>query len=162
MKHLDIRVILRSLLLKRWHKDAKTSFLLPDLNIHKSYIERELVEMSRYGSLNWDANLMNFYASKVKSSYLHSKEEMARLIATFKEEYENRSISNIDTEPRSSEHRHNPNIIKDMVIVKLKSHEFIEVLEKPYLDMPKLHLLGLGYVVYVLVLAMILTVQQLT
>ena len=65
---------------------------LLDLNILHFDTQQELVEMSKYGSLNLDANLMNFYASKVESSYLHAKKEMARLTVTFKQAYENRSL----------------------------------------------------------------------
>ena len=41
--------------------------------------------MSRYDSLNSDANLMNFYASKVDSSFKLVKDEMVRLTTLFKE-----------------------------------------------------------------------------
>ena len=45
---------------------------------------------------------------------------------------------------------------------KLKVHECREVIEKAFLEIPQFHELGLGYVGYILVLAMInVTVQQL-
>ena len=60
---------------------------------------------------------MNFYASKVESSYLCAKED--RLTAVC----ENRYISNIDTQSRSSGHHDNPNIIKDTVVIKTKGSQ---------------------------------------
>ena len=64
---------------------------------------------------------MNFYASKIESSYLCAKEEMARLTVTFKKAYDNRSIGNIDTKhPHLMGIVHNPNNIRGLVIVKTK------------------------------------------
>ena len=73
--------------------------------------------MSRYDSLNSDANLMNFYASKVDSSFKLVKDEMARLNQGG---IENMSIQNRDGQVRSSGYRENPNIIKSLKIVKTK------------------------------------------
>ena len=51
--------------------------------------------MSRYGSLNSDTQMMNYYASKVKSSYKIAKEEIARLTAMFKDAFHaNSSMTN--------------------------------------------------------------------
>ena len=119
MKHLDIRIIPTSLILPRWCKDAKTSsanFSTPQADDN----QRLLVEMSRYGSLNSDANLMNFYASKVESSFKLAKDEIARLTTLFKDMFENMPTQNEDSQGPVRGHRHNPNIIRDPRIVKTK------------------------------------------
>ena len=119
MKHLDTRIIPRSLILPRWCKDAKTSitnFSTPQADKN----QRQLVEMSQYGSLNSDSKLMNFYASKVESSFKLAKDELARLTAQFKEAFENISTQTEDSKEWAGGHRQNPNIIRDPRVVKTK------------------------------------------
>ena len=76
MKYLNIRHIPTSLIMKRWCKDAKSEsplLLPPPFNN-----QTEIFEMSRYGSLNFDAQMMTYYASNLESSY---KIQRMRLIA---------------------------------------------------------------------------------
>ena len=53
--------------MKRWCKDAKSE--APLQHPQPSDNQREVFEMSKYDSLNSDAQMMNYYASKVESSY---------------------------------------------------------------------------------------------
>ena len=76
--------------------------------------------MSRYGSLNSYANLMNFYALKLEGSFKLAKDEMVRLTTMFKAVFENMSTQNGDSQVRLSGHRQNTNIIKGPKIVKTK------------------------------------------
>ena len=83
MKNMNIRVTLRSLLLPRWRKDAKSSLSLLDLIIKSLTLNES------------DTNLMNFCMFRVEISYMYAKKEITRLTASFKEAYENRPIHNI-------------------------------------------------------------------
>ena len=65
LANIFIRHIPSSQIIKRWCKDAKSKALL--LLPQPSDNQKELFEMSRYGFLNSDANMMNYYASKVES-----------------------------------------------------------------------------------------------
>ena len=120
MKHVDIRVTPRSLLLKRWRKDANNASQLAIQHTQARDTQRELVEMSRYGSLKSSANLMNFYASKVESSFNIAKEERAKFTAAFKEAHETQLKSDDAMQCTTYGHHANPNIIRDPVIVRSK------------------------------------------
>ena len=82
-KFLNIRHILSSLIMKRWCKDAKSKF--PLQHPQPADYQRELYEMSRCNSLNSDAQMMNYYASKLESSYMIAKDEIARLTTMFRD-----------------------------------------------------------------------------
>ena len=79
--------------MKRLCKDAKSK--APLQHPQPSDNQREVFEMSKYDSLNSDAQMMNYYASKVESSYKIAKEEIARLTAMFKDAFHaNSSMTN--------------------------------------------------------------------
>ena len=63
---------------------------------------------------------MNFYATKVESSFNIAKEEMAKLTVAFKEAYKTRLESNDATQWTTFRHHANPNIIRNHVIVRSK------------------------------------------
>ena len=71
--------------------------------------------MARYGALNSETNMMNFYASRVERSYFTAKKKIARLTAMFKTTYESNNINNNSS---LSRHQNNPNIIKDPVVMR--------------------------------------------
>ncbi|PON56561.1 hypothetical protein TorRG33x02_296110 [Trema orientale] len=76
--------------------------------------------MSRYGSLTSDCALMNFYASRLESSFKYAKSEIARLTNFFKHEYEQIPLRSNDDHVILCRHCDNPNIIRDPVKVKTK------------------------------------------
>ena len=82
------------------------------------------MELSKYDSLNYGANLMNFYASKVESSSKLAKDKMTRLIALFKEAFANRPIENGESQVRSGGQREYLNIIKDPMVVKTEGSSY--------------------------------------
>ena len=93
IKFLNIRHILDSLIIKRLCKDAKSEspLLLPEPSDNQT----ELFEMSRYDSLNSDAQMMNYYASKLECSHKIANDEITLLTAMFKAAFqENSSIIN--------------------------------------------------------------------
>uniref|UniRef100_A0A803PK85 CCHC-type domain-containing protein n=1 Tax=Cannabis sativa TaxID=3483 RepID=A0A803PK85_CANSA len=109
MKICWVRIIPNSLLLKRWSIDAKTIDEDTELNP---------CEYARYGALNSDANMMNYYASQSTTHYNIAKEEIARLTTMFKEGFEIGESSCSAPAPRS--YRDNPNIIQDPTRVRTK------------------------------------------
>ena len=80
--------------------------------------------MSRYGSLNSDAQMMNYYVSKLESSYKITKDEIAHLTAMFKDSLEG-NFSTINTSQITpGSFCTNPNIIRDPIVVQTKgSHQ---------------------------------------
>ena len=80
---------------------------------------------------------MNFYTSKVESSFsiAKKKKEMAKLTVAFKEAYKTQLGSNTATQLTASKHHENPNIIRDLVIVRSKGPLPHGVIEKALVDL---------------------------
>ncbi|XP_062100670.1 protein FAR1-RELATED SEQUENCE 1-like [Humulus lupulus] len=115
MKSYCVRIIPNSLLLKRWSLHAKSHSKNMEIS---QPIQEESVhcEMSRFGALNSDVTMMNFYASKSPQYYNTAKEEIARLTAIFKEGIDIQGVSQGTSTRRS--YRENPNIMQDPVRVR--------------------------------------------
>ncbi|XP_062089404.1 protein FAR1-RELATED SEQUENCE 5-like [Humulus lupulus] len=117
MKSCCVRIIPNSLLLKRWSLHAKSH---PENMEISQPIQEESVhcEMSRFGALNSDATMMNFYASKSPQYFNTAKEEISRLTAIFKEGMDIQGVSQGTSTRRS--YRENPNIMQEPVRVRTK------------------------------------------
>ena len=76
--------------------------------------------MSRFGSLNSDAQMMNYYASKLESSYMIAKDEIARLTTMFRDAFHASSSSTNNTQANPSTFCNNCNIIMDPIVVRTK------------------------------------------
>ena len=63
--------------------------------------------------------MMAYYASKLESSYMIAKDEIARLTAMFKDAF-HANYSTNTTHVNTSRFHTNPNIIMDLVIVRKK------------------------------------------
>ena len=83
--------------------------------------------MARYGALNSETNMMNFYASRVERSYFTAKKKIARLTAMFKTTYKSNNINNNSS---LSGHQNNPNIIKDPVVMRTNGSSNSRQLER--------------------------------
>ena len=116
-----------SLFIKRWCKDAKSTSHAQ--NNGSSNQQDDLIQMSRYDSLNTNTNLMNYCASKVEISFYTAKNEIARLTAMFKKACEMKS--NHNSNYCTSSYHNNPNIIKDLVIVRTKGVGNSGITRKP-------------------------------
>ncbi|XP_062113927.1 protein FAR-RED ELONGATED HYPOCOTYL 3-like [Humulus lupulus] len=117
MKSCCVRIIPNSLLLKQWSIHAKSE----DENTEETQATDEHTvqcEMSRFGVLNLDATMMNFYASKSPIYFKTTKNEISRLTIIFKEGFEiHRDANNTH---RTCTYRDNPNIIQDPIRVRTK------------------------------------------
>uniref|UniRef100_A0A803NUB1 Protein FAR1-RELATED SEQUENCE n=1 Tax=Cannabis sativa TaxID=3483 RepID=A0A803NUB1_CANSA len=109
-----------SLIFKRWTNDVKLTTLTTSNEVGSTE-QDELIQMVRYGSLNSDTNLLNFYASKLDNSFAYVKNEIARLTAYCKNAFDQTS-SNQDGQASESSrgHQDNPNIVRDPINVKTK------------------------------------------
>ena len=87
-------------------KDAKfTSYIQINGSSNK---QDDLIQMARYDLLNIETNLMNYYASKVETSFYTTKNEIARLTVMFKEACE--MSSNQDSNHCTSSYSNNPTL----------------------------------------------------
>ncbi|PON80105.1 hypothetical protein PanWU01x14_005550 [Parasponia andersonii] len=68
----------------------------------------------------FDCTLMNFYTSRLKSSFKYAKSEIVRLTSFFKHEYKQISLRSNDDHVILGRHHDNPNIIRDLVNVQTK------------------------------------------
>ena len=114
MKFLNIRHIPSSLIMKIWYKDTKSKspLLLPQ----PSNNQIKLFKMSRYGSLNSGAQMMNYYPSKVESSYKIAKDEIAHLTTMFKDAFQVNSSTINPNQVTLGMFCTNPNIIRTLLL----------------------------------------------
>ena len=64
--------------------------------------------------------MMNYYTSKLESSYMIAKEEIAQLTARFKDAFHRNSTTTNTNQINIGTFRTNPNIIIDPVVVRTK------------------------------------------
>ncbi|PON48695.1 hypothetical protein PanWU01x14_235720 [Parasponia andersonii] len=87
--------------------------------------QEESIQLCRYGALNSDANMINYYASKVESSYKTVKNEIARLTVIFKDTFETNSTNNNHTQRASTNYKSNPDIVRDSIVVRAKGTSYV-------------------------------------
>ena len=76
--------------------------------------------MSKYNSLNFDAKMMNYYTSKLESLYKIAKDEIAHLVAMFKDALQGNSLIINTSQITPGMFHINLNIIRDPVVVWTK------------------------------------------
>ncbi|KAL5543437.1 hypothetical protein UlMin_007221 [Ulmus minor] len=118
MKNLDLQHIPPTLIKKRFTVRAKegvTDFVVPP-----SYQDvPQVIEMSRFGTLNSLATHMNSLAAKLDSSYNIAKDKMRELILQFQlalEEQQDPASSDIPNERSSTSRR----LVRDPIIIRTK------------------------------------------
>uniref|UniRef100_A0A803PHZ8 Protein FAR1-RELATED SEQUENCE n=1 Tax=Cannabis sativa TaxID=3483 RepID=A0A803PHZ8_CANSA len=121
MKLFNISRLPPLLILKQWTKKATTSSTPPEQGVSNN--QEHLTQMERYGSLTYDTNMLNFYASRINSNFIFAKQEIARITAYCKDAFEQNLGSPTPVQVPHMGHQNNQNIVRDPVIVKTKGME---------------------------------------
>ncbi|KAL6214042.1 hypothetical protein ACLB2K_013480 [Fragaria x ananassa] len=128
MKNKQVVELHKSLIVKRWSKDARS---LCDIPYPVQSMPREALEVSRYGALTAECNRLCFFASNTDAGYNLLQKEISRLSAIVEglaneKEKEKEKVQALTT-PSSSK----GSVVRDPIPVRTKGREKLDKKTEP-------------------------------
>ena len=128
MKNKHVVELHKSLIVKRWSKDARS---LCDIPYPVQSMPREALEVSRYGALTAECNRLCFFASKTDAGYNLLQKEISRLSAIVEglanEKEKEKEKVQAPTTPSSSK----GSVVRDPIPVRTKGREKLDKKTEP-------------------------------
>ncbi|KAL6179648.1 hypothetical protein ACLB2K_046320 [Fragaria x ananassa] len=128
MKNKHVVELHKSLIVKRWSKDARS---VCDIPYPVQSMPREALEVSRYGALTAEYNRLCFFASKTDAGYNLLQKEISRLSAIVEglanEKEKEKEKVQAPTTPSSSK----GSVVRDPIPVRTKGREKLDKKTEP-------------------------------